>query len=132
MRAADESRQKGQKRPGTRLPAGKSWARYTHYAPDKDAKAEIRKAIGTSDESLLLWIDQMLDSGFTLSLHWISAREAVRAQLRAPGEDPMLSPAIAAYHVSARTALHSLKRAVTVDCQDWQEERLSAEEADNW
>lgn len=132
MRAADEKQERRGKGKSSRGSGGKKWGRYTHYTPDKDSKAEIRKAVGISDESLLLWIDQMLDSGYTLSLHWIEAREAIRAQLRAPGIDPMLEPAIAAYHASARVALHALKRAVTVDCQDWQTERATAEEADNW
>jgi len=132
MRAADEQKERGKKRAGKGKAPGKKWGRYTHYSPDKSAKEAIKAQASGLSASLFLWLDEMLDSGFQVSLHWIEDREAVRAQMRAPGDDPMLEPAIAAYHARATVALFALKYAHEQGAPDWREERMTAEEADNW
>jgi len=132
MRAADEKRERSKKVKGSGKSPGKKWGRYTHYAPDKAEKAAIKAKSEGMEAALLLWLDSMLDSGFQVSLHWIEDREAVRAQMRAPGDEPMSAPALAAYHVSAKIALTALKYAHETGAPDWQEERMTAEEADNW
>lgn len=132
MRAADEKHERGKTGSGKSKGSGKKWGDYTHFSPTAEDKKAIKERAAHAPTELLLWIDKRMQDGFSLSLKWVEDRDAIRAEMRAPGEDRMLAPAIASYHSDALVALHALWYADTIGAPHWSEERMSAKEAHNW
>lgn len=132
MRLADEGRSRGKSGKDNRAAPAKKWGDYLHFSPTKEEKVAIRELSKEAHPNLLLWLDKRMQDGFSMSLKWIEDREAIRAELRAPGEDRMLCPAIAAYHADAQIALCALWFADTVGKPNWADQRMTDKEAHNW
>lgn len=132
MRLVDESKERKSKGGGRSDRSKSKWGKYTHYSPDTDSRAAIRESAERALPALFLWLDARLQDGYTLSLRWVDEREAMRAELRAPGEDRLKAPAIAAYHAETLIALCALWYADTMGEPNWTDERMSAQEAYNW
>lgn len=132
MRAADEQQERPKTASKGKKRHGKKWGKYTHFSPTKAAKEQVREEARKYPPDALYSLTEALQSGATVSLQWRDEQQAIRAQIRAEGDDPMASPALAAYHEDALVALLALIRAMKVECKDWDSERMSPSEAHDW
>jgi len=132
MRHADEKRERPGRNGSKRGSSDKKWGDYHHFSPDADAKVAIKEKAAKALPELTEWLSKRVDSGYSVTIKYLEERDAVRAEMRAPGEDRMLAPAIAAYHADALIALCALWYADTMGNPEWAEQRMTAKEVHNW